>query len=156
MLGYFVGRLWGKGLFPCMDGTDGVQQFLMQSILQQVSLSPCLECTENLYIAGVGRQHNNSCVGKLVANSNECVDAIHLWHLQVHQRDVGMERTELLDSLAPGGRFSYHNHVRLNANETGDPFAHKGMVINCENSNSGCVGLHCWFPASRLRLGEFS
>ena len=74
-----------------------------------------VESTQNLRIACVGRQHNHFCVGKFVANRNERIDAVHLRHLQVHERDVGMMHPELLDSIASVTRLSYHNHVRLNA-----------------------------------------
>src|SRR5271157_104476 len=62
-----------------------------------------------------------------------------------------MEHPELLDGLATVGRLTYHNHVRLNANETGDPVAHQCMVVNRENSNLRASGahdrLHILFPA---------
>jgi DNA-binding NarL/FixJ family response regulator len=41
----------------------------------------------------------------------------------------------LLDRIGTGGGFSDHRHIRLNPDETADPFAHKWMVIDDENPN---------------------
>jgi hypothetical protein len=43
-------------------------------------------------------------------------------------------RPELLDCVATGSRFCDHSHVRLNADEPGDPFADELMVVDGENS----------------------
>ena len=122
----------------------------MQSILQQVSLSPSLERTKNLHIAGVGRQHDHFCVGKFISDSNERIEAVHLRHLQVHQRNVRMVRPELLDGLATVGRFTYHHHVRLNANQTRYAVANQCMVVNRKNSNLRASGAHDLFHAFAL------
>ena len=125
----------------------------MQRILEQVGLSTGLERTENLHVARVGRQHDNSCVGKFIANRNERVEAIHFRHLQVHQRNVRMVRPELLDGFATVGRFTYQNHVRLNANQTGDPLAYDGMIVDRKNSNCEMPALMS-IPTSCLALSE--
>src|SRR5271165_461100 len=119
----------------------------MQGILEQVSLSSSLERTKNLHIAGVGRQYNHLCVGKFISDSNECLDPIHLRHLQIHQRDVGMEHPELLDGLATVGRLTDHNHVRLNANQSRYSVANQCMVVNRKDSNLRASGAH-----DRLRI----
>jgi hypothetical protein len=48
----------------------------------------------------------------------------------------------LLDGLATIGRFTYQNHIRLNADQTGDPLAHDWVVVNCKNSNLRDAGAH--------------
>ena len=42
---------------------------------------------------------------------------------------------ELLDRFATVRGFCDHGHVRLNAHEAGDPFAHEWMVVDGENPN---------------------
>jgi hypothetical protein len=53
-----------------------------------------------------------------------------------------MVRPELLNSIASVGRFAYHNHIGLNANQTGYPLAHDWMVVNGQNSNLRAAGVH--------------
>src|SRR5208337_2430556 len=150
MLGNLIRDLRGKGLLPSMDRTDRLQQFLVQSVLEQVGLSAGLDRADNLHIASVGRQHDDSCVGKFISNSNERIEAVHLRHLQVHQRNVRMVRPELLDGLATVGRLTYHHHVRLNANQPRYAIANQCMVVNCKDSNLRAGGTHAYFMPLRL------
>ena len=53
--------------------------------------------------------------GKLVANGDDGIDAVHLRHLQVHQRDIRPMRPELLDRLAAIGGLGDQIHVRLDS-----------------------------------------
>src|SRR5271166_927259 len=82
MLGKLVGDLRENRLLAGMDGTDCVQQFLMQEIFQQVSPSASLEGAQNLNVARVGGQYDDSCLRKFVANSNQRIEAVHFRHLQ--------------------------------------------------------------------------
>src|SRR5450755_4970138 len=100
------------------------------------------ERTQNLHVAYIGRQHNDLRIWKLPANRNERIDAVHFRHLQIHQRDIGTVRPELLNGLATVGRLAYQNHVGLNANQSGDPLAHNWMVVNRKNSNLRDAGAH--------------
>src|SRR5271157_1580712 len=120
----------------------------MLRVLEQVGVSTGLERTDNLHVACVSRQHDDSCVGKFISNSNERIQTVHLRHLQIHQRNVRMVRPELLDGLATVGGFTYYGHVRLDPNQTGDPFPHEWMVVNCENSNLRASGAHDRFRIS--------
>src|SRR5688572_325964 len=125
-----------------MDRPDGVEQIRMERVLEQVTLSAGLESAENMYIALVRRQHDDPCVRKLRSNGDERVEAIHLRHLNIHQRHVRMVRTESLDRFATVGGLCYHRHIRLNPNETGDPIAHHGMVVHRENLDGRAVYAH--------------
>src|SRR5215467_545810 len=48
MLGKFVGSLGGKCLSPGVDGTDRVDQFFVECILEQITVSPSFQSAENL------------------------------------------------------------------------------------------------------------
>src|SRR5215469_14099113 len=50
MLGKFIGSFGGKSLSPGMNGTDCVDQFLMECILEKVTVSPSFQSAENLHI----------------------------------------------------------------------------------------------------------
>ena len=91
----------------------------MERVLEQVALSTGLEGAENVHIALVGRQHDDSCIRELRSNGDERVEAIHLRHLNVHQRHVRTVRAELLDRFATVGGFCDHGHIRLNSHDCG-------------------------------------
>ena len=107
----------------------------MEGVLEQVALRTGLHGAQNVHIALVGRQHDDFCIGELRSNGEERVEAIHLRHLNVHQRHVRPVRAELLDRVPTVGGVCDHRHIRLNPDQTGDPFAHDGMVVDRENPN---------------------
>src|ERR1700730_4061202 len=125
-----------------MACTDRVQQFLMVGILEQIGMGAGFERPQNLYIAGVGRQYNHLCIGKLISNHNERVNTVHFRHLQIHQRDIGTVSAELLNGLATIGGLSYYSDIRLNSKQTGDPLPYDRMVVDRENPNLRTAGGH--------------
>ena len=101
--------------------------------LLQVTLGACLERPEDLCVAFVRRQHNNFRFGKFLADRDDGIQAVHLRHLQVHERDVRPMRTELLYSLAPIGCFGDQSHIGLSVEEYSYALPYENMVVNCEN-----------------------
>jgi hypothetical protein len=57
---------------------------------------------------------------KLGANRDQRVETVHLRHLQVHQRHVGMETSKLLDRFAPVRRFADEHHVGFIGDQPGN------------------------------------
>jgi hypothetical protein len=78
-----------------MNRSDRLYEFLVKRIFEQVTSCSCFECSKDLYIALVGRQHNDFRFGKFAPNGGDGIQAVHLRHLQVHERDVRPMRTEL-------------------------------------------------------------
>ena len=100
MLSDLERRLRRQTPLASMDRSDGLQQIRMERVLEQVALSTRLDGAEDVRVALVGREHDDLRIVKLRANGDERVEAIHLRHLQVHQRHVGPMGPELLDGLA--------------------------------------------------------
>ena len=113
----------------------------MEGVLDQVALSTGLQGAEDVHIALVCRQHDDSCLRELRPNGDERVEAIHLRHLNVHQRHIRAVHAELLDRFSTIRRFGDHGHIRLNFHQTGDPLAHEWMVIDRENPNRRAASL---------------
>src|SRR6185503_11769956 len=114
----------------------------MERVLEQVALSAGLQGAKNMHIALVGRQHDHSCVRELGSDGDERVEAIHLRHLNIHQRHIRTVRAELLDRFATVGGLCDHRHIRLNLYETGDPIAHDRMIVHRENPDGRAVAAH--------------
>ena len=114
----------------------------MHYCFQEVALRSGFESTENLYVTGVRRQHDNFRTGELDTDRGNRVNTIHLGHLQVHHRDVRAMNTKLLDGFASVRRFGDNHDVRLNSNEPAESFADNGVVVSDENPNLGMTCTH--------------
>src|ERR1700733_754408 len=105
MLRDFGGKLRRQSLLSGVDGANRLQQFLSQRGLQQVSLCASLQRTYYLNVAYVSREDDDSCSGELAANRADCIDATHLRHLQVHERDIRVVLAELRHRFPSVGGF---------------------------------------------------
>ena len=83
---------------------------------------------------------------ELRPNGDQRVEAVHLRHLQVHQRDVRPVSPELLDRVAAVGGLCHQRHVRLDADEPGDPVANERMIVDRENPNRRAAAGHDTSP----------
>src|ERR1700687_217850 len=102
-------------------------------IFEQVTSCSCFECAKNLYITLVGRQHNDLSIGKFCQNCDDRIEAVHLRHLQVHERDVRAMRTELLDCLAPIRCLGHQSHIGHRADKYRYALPYENMIVNCKN-----------------------
>jgi hypothetical protein len=93
-------------------------------------------------VAGVSGEYDKSRVRKLAADGDHGIDPVPIRHLQVHERDIGIMFPELLDGLMSTGGFRNNLHVSLITNESGDPFAEKGMIVYYENSDGLEINAH--------------
>src|SRR5271157_5032531 len=135
MLGDFVRRFGRKRLSSGMNRSDRSYEFLVKRIFQQITLCSCFERAKNLYIALIRRQDDDFRIRKLPPNRDDRIEAVHLRHLQIHQRNVGAMRTEQLDSLAAIRSFGDQSQIRLSTDEHGYALPYQGMIVNCKNSN---------------------
>ena len=135
MLSDFIRRFGRKRLFPGMNRPDSFDQLLVERGFQEVPGGPGLHCSKNLRIAFVGRQHNDFRLRKFSADRQHRIEAVHLWHLQIHQRYVWPMGTKLLDSLAAIRGFADQSHVRLSADQYRDALPDQGVIVHRKNPN---------------------
>src|SRR5271165_2920219 len=133
MLGDFERGFGRKSLYAAMNCSYRVYQFLVNRIFQQVTLRSCFECPKNLYIAFVGRQYDDFRIRKFCTNRDDGIEAVHLWHLQVHQRDVRAMCTELLDCLTPIRGFCNQSQITFGTDEHSYALSYENMIVHCEN-----------------------
>jgi hypothetical protein len=122
---------------------DGLDQFLPEHVLDQVSGSASFKGPDCLYIAAVGGQDNDTGVRKVLANGQNCVGTVHNRHLQIHESYVRTMMTELLDRFWSVTGFRYESYVRFTRKDCGDPFAQYRMVVDRKNSNGGADAHRC-------------
>ena len=133
MLGDFVRGFGRKRLPSGMNGSDRFCEFLVDRIFQQVTLRSCFECAKDLYIAFLGRQHDYLRIGKFCSNRDDGIEAIHLRHLHIHERDIRTMRTELLDRLTSIRGFGYQSQIRFTTDEYGYTLSYENMIVHCKN-----------------------
>src|SRR4029450_11303727 len=97
------------------------QQLFPPHALQNVTCRARLERLEGLHTSFIGRQDDDACSLKLAANLCNGLDTTSAWHLQVHQRDVGMVLTKALDGLSTIRNFGNQTHIRLCFDDRSDP-----------------------------------
>jgi hypothetical protein len=94
------------------------------------------ERPKNLYVAFVGRQHDDLRVPKFSPNRRDGIEAVHLGHLQVHNRDIRPMRAKLLDCLAPIRGFRDQSHIWFVTEQDSYAFPNEDMIVNCKNPDS--------------------
>src|ERR1700722_10300070 len=123
-----------------MDGAYGPQKFLIQISLEQVSPSTPVHSVFDITV--VSGQYDNSRAGKFLANRCHSIQAVHSGHLQVHQGDVRLVRTELLNRFSTTGSFRHHSHVWLAPQKRGQRLQEQRMVVDRKNPDHIGVSAH--------------
>lgn len=142
MVSELGGNIGWDTLLSSVDGANCIEEFLAEETFQEESPSAGLEGARNLNVARVGCEHDESRIGKLASNGDDGINAIHVGHLEVHERDIGSVQAELFDRFTSGGSLGYDFHVRLIGDKGADAFAKERMIIDGEYSNQLGIGGH--------------
>jgi hypothetical protein len=71
--------------------------------------------------------------GNSASNRDDGIQAVHLRHLHVHDRDVRAMHTKLLDRLTPIRSFRYQSQFRLTTDECSYALYYENMIVHCKN-----------------------
>src|SRR5580698_9146081 len=122
-------------LLAGMDDPNSFQEFLPQLALHQIGSRSGLESTRNLNVAGMSRQHDDSCFRKFTANRSDRIDTVHLWHLQVHKCYVRLMFSKQVERFVPVGSFTNQFHIFLAPDQGSDAITQEGMIVRYQYSN---------------------
>jgi hypothetical protein len=86
-------------------------------------------------ITTISRQHEDLGVRKFASNPNDRLIAIHIWHLQIHEGDVGAVHSVSRDGLLSVTRLGHQFHIWLSFEEGRDALAQKRMIIDRHDPN---------------------
>jgi len=64
------------------------------------------------------------------ANRGDRIQAVHLRHLQVHEREVRPMGAELLNRFAAIRRFANQRQIRFGTDQDGDALSHQNMIVD--------------------------
>jgi len=127
--------LRGNAFLAGMNLSDDIYYLSRRHILEDVRASPRLKCALNRAIAFKCRHHNDTGIRKLGLNSNHRVDSTHIRQPQVHQSDVRLQASKLLDCIASIRILSYQDHVRLVPDYNCQSFQQQRMIIDSQNAD---------------------
>lgn len=114
----------------------------MHIALEDVSASAGSQSTDHLNITAVGRENDDSGVREFFLDLCDCLGAIQIRHLKVHQGHFGTEPAKLFDRFRSGRSFSNDLHVGFGVHKGGDAFAEQRVIIHGEDPNDVRNGCH--------------
>jgi hypothetical protein len=105
----FCGHTFATG----MNLSDDIGYLSRWHILKNVGTSAGLKCVLDGAIALKRRHNNDTGVWELGLDGHHRVDSAHVWQSQVHQCNVRLKFSELLDCVAAIRSLSNEEHVWL-------------------------------------------
>ena len=142
-------------LSACMYGPDRGEHLVDQRALQQVSARSGLDCAQHLHVPRVGCQHDDARVRELRTYRRHGLDAIHLRHLQVHERHVWPVPAKLVDRLTAVRRFCHQRHARLVGDLAGNALTYQLMIVDDKNADGAGFVTHLVVVSPVSRASRF-
>src|SRR5258708_25952961 len=116
-----------------MNLANNIDQFAGRGALEQVGLRPFGEGSPNLVIARETTDDDKTRVRKLGADGDHYLYAAYVRKPDIHENDIRLVLTKILNRLASGGTVGHQQHVRLSVYDAGNSEAPQGMVVNVQN-----------------------
>ena len=111
-LGKELGETAGDGRpeerLALAHGADHAHHLLLIGALEHVAARPRPHGRKDRLVVLEHGHHDHADVGAGCCDGPRRVDAVHVWHLDVHEHHVGLQSLHLLDRLAAGGRLADH------------------------------------------------
>ncbi|EEF24634.1 conserved hypothetical protein [Ricinus communis] len=116
-----------------MHGADGRQQLPAQHALEQIAGGAGGDRALRQHVALVRGEHHDAGVGEFLADGDGGVDAVHVRHLDVHQRDVRLQAAIRLHGLHAVRGLLQQLHVVFIGDHAGDAFAEHRVVVHAQD-----------------------
>ena len=100
-----------------------------------------MDGTDNLVVLEHTRQRDHLDVGKLLLDLTDGRDTVQDGHDQVHQDDVRLERTGLVDRVAAVGRLADDLEVVVQSEEHAQPLTDDRVVVGEQDADHGGIQL---------------
>ena len=84
------------------------------------------------------------------------LEAVHVWHGNVHQHHVGVEAFDLRQSLAAGSGYPGQFECRITGEPRGDTLEKVGVVVDQEHSSRFHAALPPKLPIAAATLAELA
>src|ERR1700722_6675518 len=148
----------GRDVFLAdMHLADRIYELFSGHAFEHVALRSRLQRALNLGISFKRRKHDHTGVCELCANDEQCIDAPHIRHPDIHECHVGPMFTKALNAFVPSECLCNQLHVGFISDDGRNAFPHERMVVNAEDSNPRrSAHLRTRFPLSCLGVSSLS
>src|SRR5262245_51925633 len=130
-----------------MDESDGVDELVRRSGLEQVAACPGLERALDLDVALVSTEHHDPRGRRHQADRIETVHAAHVRQAEIHEGDIGRMHSVGFDPFRPTRSLRHERHVVLDIDDRRESLTKHRMIVHRHDSDHG--GHHA--PPSRAR-----
>src|SRR5271156_6524761 len=102
----------GRDLFlPGVHLADHIYELFSGHAFEHVALRSRLQSTVNLGVSFKRSKHDHTGICELCANGEQCIDASHIRHPDIHQSHVGAMLTKSLNGLVSSRSLCNQLHV---------------------------------------------
>src|SRR5699024_5477042 len=154
------GRRGGDDGSPVDDGADRVEQHLGQGVLEEEPGGAGPQGVQGVLIVVEGGQDDDLRGADLpaVGEAEDLLgrfDPVDTGHAHVHEDDVGLRVADGVDAGHAVAGLTGHGHIGLGVDDHGEAGAHKGLVVDEDDTQSiRRISAHRRPPSSPLgRLG---
>src|SRR5215813_171789 len=110
-----------------MNPPNRFENAMRRRALQQVPISPCLECPPYLDVLLKCRQDDDSGIGELGSDPNENFDSAYVGEVKVQQRDIRSGSTVCFNALPARSGGRYLRYTLLVGNNCSDALSKYGV-----------------------------
>ena len=119
-----------------MDFANGLKQLRAGAEwLQHITLGTSRHRFLQKVDALLGRDHDDRAMRGTTRYQPGGLDAVEVWHVDVHQDDVRLELGRAANRFLTTGRGGDKLHVGLSANQHGERFPNGGTVVHREHTD---------------------
>ena len=131
----FSPRAGGHIPFTAGNAPDRAQHFVATSVFEHVPFRARRETAVYVVIAVERREDQDSRARVAPDDRLRRVDAVHVRHVQIENRNVGPMSTEEVDSLVSIAALTDDPQVAFIGKNESEPFAHDRMVIDEDDTD---------------------
>jgi phenylalanyl-tRNA synthetase alpha chain len=127
------------------DHANAVQELGRAGVLEQEPAGAGLQALEDVGVGVVGGQDEDASSFGAARGDDPSggLDAVHPWHADVHEHDVGARSADQLHGLGAGRGFSHHRDVVLDVEQEPEAGPHQLLVVDEQHRDRSVVsGLH--------------
>src|SRR5262249_2565014 len=103
-----------------MDLANDLDQFAGGDTLEQISVRAMCESSPNLVVLRKTSDDDETCIRKLGANRDHEFDAAYVLKPHIHENDISLVLTKIVDRLASCKSLGHQPHVGLTIDDSGD------------------------------------
>ena len=146
------GGRWGDDRVTSCDIAYCAQQLGGAGVLEEESGCAGLERGVDVLVEVEGGENEHLRVQWGLSDTPSCLDAVHLWHPDVHEGNVDRHSPQHVEGFDAVGRLRDNLHVILGFDEHAESRAYEGLVVDEDDADrirhgtSSCSSVEVYRP----------